>query len=970
LLAFPPFELDIIDERLWKAGKELALRRKPFAILRYLVEHPRRLVTQQELVDAVWGNVAMSDSVLRTHIRDLRRVLSEPVIETVIGRGYRFLAYVTGGAPAPVRDRTTSEPAIVGRHDELHILANVLDDVLAQRRQTVFISGDAGIGKTTLVDAFLEQLAPALTIARGACVEQYGAGEAYLPVLDALARLCRGPDRDRVVSALMRHAPTWLIQLPGVASGEMLEELHRTLRGTSPTRMLRELADALDVLSAERPFVLVLEDLHWSDTATVELIAMIGQRRELAPLLVIGTLRRSDVPKSHPLSRAIGELVSHRQAVQIGLEALSVSAVDDYVAQRFRGHGFPADFGATLHATTAGHPMFMVAMLDELERLGAVLPIDERWALTVSLAEIGSQRSESVMQLLGFQIGRLGVAEQHVLEAASITGTVLAPVAVASALEAPLVDVEAACELLADEHPYLRRLETEMCPDGSRQSRYVFTHAIYQGAAAARVSPSLERHWRRRIGECLEATYCMAPISIAAELAMHFDRAQLPVKAIAYYVMAGERALQRSSGADALHNLERANELVEQLPQGAERDAADLQVLRHLAPALFVTRMLSAPRLRATFQRAIDLAARVGAAPNLAGALLVSLYSGIMQGELRDADSSALAVLQVADRIGDPMILAHAQVALSIIAMLRGRLDEARGRLGAVLSSYDPQIYRPAIGKRESVADPYVVAYGMSVFVAWLLGCPDAAMAHARAGIAAAESIQDPFSTAGLLLNMSIVHMWRGEAAVALGVAKRALDIGMAFDFGLMTGRAHIVIQWASTRLGELPASAEDIERALSELRSWSRIETAVVVLPYIETCIQAGYRAQALAAIELSLAIAKDIDECISEPELFRLRGEIVKADDPGYARRCFMAALDLARVRNLRSFELRAAMSLARIGEPHAELQRTYDTFTEGFDTSDLVEARALLEAAASPGSTSTREPPELPPGRTELL
>lgn len=420
------------------------------------------------------------------------------------------------------------------------------------------------------------------------------------------------------------------------------------------------------------------------------------------------------------------------------------------------------------------------------------------------------------------------------LEAASITGTVLAPVAVASALEASLVDVEAACELLADEHPYLRRLETEAWPDGSLQSRYGFTHAIYQSAAAARVSPSLERRWRRRIGECLELTHRVAPTSIAAELAMHFDRAQLPAKAITYYVMAGERALQRSGGADALRNLERADQLVEHIAPGAERDAAELQVLRHLAPALFVTRMLSAPHLRTKFQRAIDLASRVGAGPNLAGALLVSLYSQIMQGELRDADPSAVAVLDVARRIGDPMITAHAEVALSIIAMLRGRLPEARGRLDTVLSSYDRERYRPAIGKRESVADAYVVAYGMSVFVAWLLGCPDAAMVHARAGIEAAESIQDPFSTAGLLLNMSIVHMWRGEAAVALTVGKRALDIGRAFDFEIMKGRAEIVIWWVSTSLGELTASADEIERAcpicargLGSKRRWSCYRTS-----------------------------------------------------------------------------------------------------------------------------------------------
>jgi len=948
-LVFPPFELDVTDERLWKAGAELSLRHKPFAILRYLAEHPRRLVTQQELVDAVWGQVAMSDSVLRTHIRDLRRVLGEDLIETVVGRGYRFLVEVTGGTPPPVRDAAIpaaiSAFAIAGREDQLQILAAVLRDALAHKRQTVFLAGDAGIGKTTVVDALLEHAAPQVTIARGACVEQYGAGEAYLPVLDALGRLCKGPESDRVVPVLARHAPTWLTQLPGVVSDERLAELQRKLQGVTQTRMLRELAGALEVLSAERPFVLVLEDLHWSDTSTVELIAMLGRQREPARLVVLGTLRRSDLPKTHPLARVMGELVSHRQAAQIALEALPIAAVEQYLAQRYRGHAFPVGFAATLHATTAGHPLFMVAMLDDLERRAVVQPIDERWALAMPLAEVAARRPESVTQLIDIQIDRLGAAEQRVLEAASIAGAVFAPVVVAAALEAPLAGVDEACELLADEHPYLRRLETEAWPDGSLQARYGFTHAIYQHAAAVRVSSTVERQWQRRIGECLEAGHRTAPAVIAAELAMHFDRAQLPAKASAYYVMAGERSMQRSGSEAALRNFERGRELALHAPEGAEREGAELRVLQHLAPVLYMAKALTTPELLATFQRTIELASRLGAESDLARALIVSLYARLTHGDLREIDASSAPVLDAVQRAGDPVLIETVDNALVSVAMIRGRLDEANHRLDAVYASLAARSYRPALGKGGYLPDPYASACISSALITWLRGCPDAAMAHARAALAVGESIQDSYLMAPSLSAVSIVHMWRGETAAALDSAKRGLAIARRLEFKVLEYRAEIIVLWAAARSGDLPASSDQRWSLLSDLREFVRIGSTTFALPYIEACTCAGQRAKALEEIERSLAIADEIDERLSEPELLRLRGEIVKSDDPAEARRCFTAALELARSQHSRSFELRAAMSLARLGDARAELRRVYDTFTEGFDTSDLVEARALL-------------------------
>ena len=164
----------------------------------------------------------------------------------------------------------------------------------------VFVTGEAGLGKTTLVEAFVAELGThgPLWIGHGQCVEHYGAGEAYLPVLEALGRLCRGPGGQELVALLGQQAPTWLVQMPGLVRAADLETLRRRIVGATRERMLRELAEALELLTAQQPLVLVLEDLHWSDPSTLDLLAVLARRREPARLLLIGDISaaRSTTP--------------------------------------------------------------------------------------------------------------------------------------------------------------------------------------------------------------------------------------------------------------------------------------------------------------------------------------------------------------------------------------------------------------------------------------------------------------------------------------------------------------------------------------------------------------------------------------------------------------------------------------------------------------------------------------------------
>src|SRR5262245_17857733 len=339
-LTFGPFRLETAGRRLWRGAQAIALRPRSFAVLRYLVEHPGRLVTKAELYEHVWQGTHVSDTVLRVSIRDIRAALGDSAagpqyIETVGGQGYRFL---TGDAQT-IPPRPTAG-LITGRQREVDTLEGWFQRAAHGDCQLVFVSGEAGIGKTTVLDLFRARCAQGepVRFGQGQCVEAYGEGEPYQPLLAALGQLSRGPTGPEVLAALRQYAPMWLVQLPGLLGEAELERLQRQVQGATRARMVRELAEVLQVLTLERPLVLVLEDLHWSDPSTVECLAALAQRREPARLLVLGTYRPVElVLRAHPLRGLVQELRGRGQAVDLRLEFLPAEDVTAYIAGRLGG---------------------------------------------------------------------------------------------------------------------------------------------------------------------------------------------------------------------------------------------------------------------------------------------------------------------------------------------------------------------------------------------------------------------------------------------------------------------------------------------------------------------------------------------------------------------------------------------------------------------------------------------------------
>ena len=354
------FRVDLRNERVWYGAEALHLRPKSFAVLRYFVTNPGRLVTKEELLAAVWPETVVQEAALNICISQLRRVLGDDpqaprFIETVHRRGYRFIAALTMANPPVTEPAVTTAPGthpltipptllrvpfLVGREHEVQRLHGWLEQARHGVRQVVFVTGESGLGKTTLVDAFTASLAAEanLWVARGQCLDHHGMGEAYLPVLDALGRLCREPDGAPLLELLAHYAPTWLAQLPALRRTEAPEELQQRGLSTSRERMLREFAEAVEVFTRDRLLVLVLEDLHWSDHATLDLIAWLARRREPARLLLVGTYRPVDViVRAHPLQAVHRDLRLHGECAELCLEGLAEAAVVAYLAAHLPG---------------------------------------------------------------------------------------------------------------------------------------------------------------------------------------------------------------------------------------------------------------------------------------------------------------------------------------------------------------------------------------------------------------------------------------------------------------------------------------------------------------------------------------------------------------------------------------------------------------------------------------------------------
>ena len=541
---FPPFRLDTVDQCLWRRGEtgqdeRVLLTPKAFAVLHHLLEHAGRLVTQQELLDAVWPDTFVQPEVLKYQIADIRSILGDnpkdPVfIETLPRRGYRFVAAVRGSDEAESLSSTrTARGRLVGRARELVELRTCLAKALRGQRQVVFITGEPGIGKTALADEFQRQTVaelPSLRIARGQCVEGYAGTEPYYPILEAMGQLGRGPEGDRVVQVLAAHAPTWLVQFPSLVNPEQRQSLQQEILGTTRDRMVREILDALDTLTLEAPLLLVFEDLQWADPSTAGLISALARQRTAAKTMVIITSRRLDTEiPDHPLKRVKQELLPHHLCEEIALKPLSKAGIAEYLS-RESGQSVPEGFAELMYRRSEGNPLFMMSALDHMTEHGLIAREGGSLVLKVPLEEIDLGVPETLRQMIEAQIDHLTAEEQQALETASVIGMRFSADALAAALQRDTAFIEETLGEVSRRSQIVRAAAAQQLSDGSISQLFEFVYALYREVLYSRITPARRASIRRRIEESASLPMREVVEVIAAHVARGSGCPDVPIE--------------------------------------------------------------------------------------------------------------------------------------------------------------------------------------------------------------------------------------------------------------------------------------------------------------------------------------------------------------------------------------------------------------------------------------------------------
>jgi DNA-binding winged helix-turn-helix (wHTH) protein len=960
LMRFSGFELDEANARLQHHDQALDLPPRAFSVLCELARRPGQLVTKDALLDAIWGHRHVSESVLKSTISQLRTALDDDAkaprfIETASRRGYRFIAAlevvadVGPGAPVDVGPTTGSHtpltPSITGRDATLSRLTAAWGRACAGQRQLCWLAGEAGIGKTTLVEHFAASLGP-VVYAHGQCVEQHGTGEPYLPVLEALGMLSRG---DPGLTRLLRSvAPTWLLQMPWLCSDDERDQLRRDLAGTGQERMLREFGELLDRYTQDKTLLLVTEDLHWSDFATVYLINHVARRRGTARWMWLTTFRVAEViAEDHPVRALRHELRLHHLAEEILLDPFSERELASYVSRRLDGAELPDAFLRALHRHTDGLPLFVANVIDDLLAQGALGDRAMQHDATLSFDTLAVP--ESLAGVVERQIQRLPSEQTALLEAASACGVDFRPTVVAQVIERDGDWVARQCDMLARQQQWLASTQVERAANGELEAHYAFRHALVRRVFHDRMGALARARLHRRAALSLVTAEASGAVVSAAEIAAQFELGQDPDAALPYCVSAAEGALQQFAPADCLRLADRGLALAQRCRSGepVQELLATLHTLRGASAALVLG--VSADETLQSFERA-QAAMETRPHHPLRSMALHGLGLGqFLRGETRQARELAERSLAQALQLRDSVLTVAACDLLGQIGKMEGPPGEAIAVLERGIdaaAALDEHTLLSAF-----VLDPLVNMRAALAITLLLAGCDQRAKIQSDLALARAVALKQPMARMIATWLATLCEIRRGNKDQVAAMAARLRSItdegALANGEGPSQWFLGLVQAWS----GKPREGYAQIDLAYRRYAEVGKLYGAAEVLGYSsEALILAGDWVRAGQQVDEALLLATRLHDHSYRTQLLLLKRRVALANgDSQRATAAAHEALDEARRQRSPWLEVTVLVDVCEGPSTQTEdieaLRSVVESLAESSSAPLINRARALL-------------------------
>lgn len=914
VLRFGPFALDLVQQRLLCGDRDVALRPKCWTLLAHLAKLDGAVASREQLVRAVWPDTHVAPNSLNYLLWDLRRQLARyddgEYITNVSRRGFRMPverddepASTVGSDRNLDAEKAGAEPAtppsLLDRDVELARLQALFRQAQTGARQLVFVSGEAGIGKSSLAAAFLRDISDRCDTATVRCLEGNGVDEPYAPVLDVIEQLCA---RANLTPILRRYAPTWLVQLPELLPPGEMQALREALSGIGPGRMVREGVRLLEKLAANTPLVVIIEDLRHADSGTLAVLEALAGRSEPARLLVLSTIRSFDARGGIGVARALAARLGrkHAHVTNLDLQPLSAAGIHTFVARHIESSERTGAIARLLEDVSGGNPLFLTALAESLG-VGGLLRFDgDVPSLGVDIDELGLDLPESVRDAIGEQLDLLPSHSIEILEAASVAGSEFTAEELAACLERPRTDVDARCARLAREAHFLVQAPAQHWPDGTRTSAYRFRHVLYQRALYDRVAPENRRNFHNRVGARLAKGYGPQILDIVTRLGEHFEAAENFAELAVYQELAAAIAFGRFSPAAALEHVRRATRTIQRLPPSPERDRREADRLQDLGHLAEMSDGFSSEEAMVAFDRAYEIAGRIEDPLVRFRAQLGRCLHSLMSGDDVSAMEAGVWLEEFAEAHGPRLhSVAYFYSAIAHMPEVRASLPKSeRALAGLADDAWSP----PALDLESNIGGLRAVLLSVSGSDEWL---PTAERAEARI-----LSQDAPAKVPSVVAFCACAAMMANDADSAIRFGSLAFTHANENDIAVYIDVARIALEWG--RYTKTGRGLSSFERAVARrARSQDKWYQSLFEAYLAEALCRRGEVAKAGRWLDAAFVI----DEKFLRAEMWRVRGEIHRqAGAAGIedAEKCFVKARTLAKRIGATAFERRASRAL----------------------------------------------------------